>query len=78
MMTREQALDFYDAKAWEGMSRVDIARMQLREERLAVPWNVFQGAVEAALSRPVYTHEFVTGNTLLSELESIHGPAPEA
>lgn len=53
-MTKEQAM----SRFWEGMNYRERAMFQLFEPLLCMPFNVFHEAVEKALHRPVYTHEF--------------------
>jgi hypothetical protein len=57
-MTRDQALQLVATEWWEGKSAYDICLFQLFEERLCMPFDVFHKAVEDALGRPVWTHEF--------------------
>lgn len=67
-LTKEQAIAFGKSKAYEGMSFRMIAKFQLSQRKLCMPFNVFHKAVEEALGRPVYTHEFVNPELLLKEL----------
>jgi hypothetical protein len=57
-MTKDQAIALYDSKFWEEMTYEQRARFQLFEERLCMPFGVFHEAVEKALGRSVWTHEF--------------------
>ena len=57
-MTQEQAVKLYESKFWEGMSFRERAVFQMNEKRLCMPFGVFQEAVEKAIGRPVWTHEF--------------------
>ncbi len=57
-MTKEQAIALFESKFWEPMSYVERATFQLFERKLCMPFGVFHEAVEKALGRPVYTHEF--------------------
>jgi hypothetical protein len=57
-MTREEAVAKFDSKFWETMSYAERAKFQISEERLCMPFDVFQEAVEKHLDRPVFTHEF--------------------
>lgn len=57
-METEQALALADSKWWIGKSHRDIAGFQLFEPLLCCPFDVFHEAVEKALNRPVFTHEF--------------------
>ena len=67
-LTKKQALEFHDSKEWESMSKSEIALFQLHQRLLCVPFSVFHEAVEHALSRPVFTHEFANPKSLISEL----------
>lgn len=66
-MTQEQAVRLYDSGWWKGKSSHDIVMFQLFEERLCMPWGDFQEAVEKALGRPVWTHEFASPDHLKGE-----------
>ncbi len=57
-MNKEQAIKLYNSKFWEPMSYKDRAIFQLWEDKLCMPFNVFHEAIEKALGRPVFTHEF--------------------
>jgi Na+-transporting NADH:ubiquinone oxidoreductase subunit NqrF len=57
-MTREQALVLYETKWWETKSPEEIVRVQLFEDKLCMPFSNFHEAVEKALGRSVWTHEF--------------------
>lgn len=57
-MTREQAIKLAESKFWENMELKDIAKFQLFEEKLCMPFGVFHNAIEKTLDRPVFTHEF--------------------
>lgn len=57
-MTREQAIALAGSHFWETMTPSEIVRFQLFEELLCMPFDVFHKAIEEALGRPVFTHEF--------------------
>ena len=57
-MTREEALALIEIKFWEKMTPLEIATFQLYENLLCMPFAVFHAAIEEALGRPVWTHEF--------------------
>ena len=57
-LTREQAIAFCENKCYEGWSARQIAEFQVAQDRLCMPFDVFHKAIEEALGRPVYTHEF--------------------
>lgn len=57
-MTKDEAIKLAESGFWETMSSREIATFQLFEDRLCMPFGVFHEAIEKALGRPVYTHEF--------------------
>ena len=57
-MTKNEAMALYESKFWEQMSFRDRAMFQMFEDLLCMPFGVFHEAVEKALGRPVFTHEF--------------------
>ena len=57
---------FYYVKTAE-----EIVAFQLYEERLCMPFPLFHKAVEEALGRPVYTHEFAGVENLRQEFEAM-------
>ena len=57
-MTKEQALAFYSSGWWNGKSSRAICLFQMFEDRLCMQFPLFHKAIEEALNRPVYTHEF--------------------
>jgi hypothetical protein len=75
--TREQAIAFHDNKAYEPLSFRDRAALQMAQDLLCMPFGVFHEAVEKALGRPVFTHEFAFGgrDRLMKELMG-EKPAP--
>lgn len=57
-LTKEQAIALSESKFWEGMSHRDIAVFQMEARLLCMPFGVFHEAIEKALGRGVFTHEF--------------------
>lgn len=55
---REAAVALSDTEWWVGKSPREIAEFQLTHAELCCPFGVFHEAVEKALDRPVWTHEF--------------------
>lgn len=75
-LSEKQALALADSRFWESMSMRDRAVFQLHEDRLCMPFEVFQEAVEKTLGRPVFTHEFgLNRDGLIKELNG-EFPAP--
>jgi len=67
-MTREEAAILVESKWWTQVGYRERATFQLYEERLCMPFDVFHKAVEKALGRPVWTHEFADPKRLQDEL----------
>jgi len=67
-MTRKDALTLYRSRFWEALSPREIALLQLSEDTLCVPFNVFHKSVEKVLGRTVFTHEFADCDKLKIEL----------
>lgn len=57
-MTTEQAIAFAESGKWKDMTHFERAAFQLHHAKLCMPFEVFHESVEAALGRPVWTHEF--------------------
>jgi hypothetical protein len=60
-MTEEGAVALYESGFWKLMFPEDIAKFQLAEKRLCMPFKVYHEAVEKALGRPVFTHDLGSG-----------------
>lgn len=73
-MTEAQAIELANSKFWERMTHAEIAKFQMFEERLCMPFNVFHEALEKTLGRPVWTHEF--GLNLDGLKKELLGEAP--
>jgi hypothetical protein len=55
---REYAIELCESKWWEDLGAEEIVKVQLFQERLCVPFDIFHEAVERVFGRPVWTHEF--------------------
>jgi hypothetical protein len=55
---RENAIAMGESKWWIGKDAREIARIGLFTTELCLPFDVLHEAVEKALGRPVWTHEF--------------------
>lgn len=75
-MTKDEAVALMATKFWENMSHEDRAKFQLYEDRLCMPFDVFHEAIEKALGRSVWTHEFALNRDGLKEelLGEAEGP----
>lgn len=68
-LTKEQALSLYDSKFWETMSHRERAVFQMNEGRLCMPFEIFHEAMEKAIGRSIFSHEFgLNYDGLLDEL----------
>lgn len=56
--TKENAIAFSEDRLWEPMTFRQRAEFQMTVELLSMPFDVFHEAMEKALERPVFTHEF--------------------
>ena len=70
-MTREEAVKLAESKWYETQTAEEIVAFQLYEERRCLPFPLFHKAVEVALGRPVYTHEFAGVENLRQEFEAM-------
>ena len=68
-LTEDEAIALYKSEIWKDWTKEDIAGIQLYQDRLCVPFDVFHEAVEKVLDRPVYTHEFGSNGLLREEWE---------
>jgi hypothetical protein len=76
MMTKEEAIAFANEKKYEPMTYRERALLQLKEDLLCMPFDVFHEAIQKALGRPVWTPEFgLNRDGLLAELEGL-SPTP--
>lgn len=76
-MSREEAIKLAESGWWEHATPRQIAEFQLSERLLCMPFNKFHEAVEKALGRPVWTHEFGTAGAAGIKAELMgEKPAP--
>lgn len=55
---KEKAIAMYESGWWKDKAPEEICDVQLFTQELCMPFGDFQGAMEKALGRPVWTHEF--------------------
>lgn len=67
-LTHDEAVAFHDEKKWEPMTHRERAEFQMEQTLLCMPFGVFHEAMEKALNRPVWTHEFAERDRLRQEL----------
>lgn len=70
-LTREQAIALYEGGEWRDWTPDEIVRVQLYQDRLCVPFDVFRRSLTHVFGRPVYRHEFASANAdnLIREYE---------
>jgi hypothetical protein len=69
-LSREQAIALHDSNAWQKWDAKTRALFQMEQDCLCMPFGEFHKAVEDALGRPVWTHEFgLNRDGLLAELQ---------
>ena len=59
-MTEENAIKIAKTKWWKEIDDKTIVGFQLYEEKLCMDFGNFHKAVENAMKRPIFTHEFGT------------------
>ncbi len=57
-LRKDEARAFHDSGVWKAWTHEQIARFQMAQDRLCIPFGVFHDAIEKALGRSVRTHEF--------------------
>lgn len=70
-LSREEAIAFAQAKTYKTWTPEQIVAFQLNQELLCMDFGDFHEAVEKALGRPVWTHEFAKSELLKLELLKI-------
>ncbi|BAV64777.1 DUF7736 domain-containing protein [Sphingobium cloacae] len=73
--TKEEAVAFAEEGKWSSLSPSERGLLQLRQDRLCMPWEKAHEGVTALLGRPVYTHEFADPDSLWAEA---NGAIPKA
>ena len=72
--SEEYAKELYESKVWETWNAEQIVRVQLFQNRLCVPFEIFHKATEEVLGRPVWTHEFAFVERLKREYLGVCKP----
>jgi len=75
-LTKEEAIAIFDGEVWKTWSDAKIARFQMEQECLCIPFGRFHEAVEKTLGRPVFTHEFGLNHDGLAQELAGTGTAP--
>ena len=64
---KEQAIKIYNSEIWKDMTAKQIVDLQLFQNLLCVPFDLFHKSITEVLGRPVYTHEFAFQDLLEKE-----------
>jgi hypothetical protein len=71
-LIRDEAIALFESGAWKQWSAPQRAAFQMVQDFLCMPFGEFHKAVEEALGRPVYTHEFgLNRDGLMKEMAGI-------
>jgi hypothetical protein len=74
-LTKDEAIAMAESKWWEKANHASIAAFQIMQDKLCCPFSIFHEAVEKALGRPVYTHEFGLNRAgLIEEMRGLREP----
>ena len=73
-MNKEEAIKLAESRWWENKTAEEIVEFQLFEDRLCMPFANFHKAIEEALGRPVWTHEFADRAGLQAEFHGERQP----
>ena len=72
-ITKRSAISLDNSKFWNKMSSEDIARFQLHQPVLCMPFDLFHECMEILFDMPIHTHEFGLSN-LIKEYEKHFTP----
>jgi len=74
-LDQAQAVEFHDSLQWQTMSYQELAKFQINQKHLCMPWDVFHEAVEKTIGYPVYSHEFATNfESIKSKISAATSP----
>lgn len=79
-LTREQAVKLAESRWWVGRTDEEIVKVQLFEDWLVMPLDLFYEAVGKVLGRPVWNFEFSSSNVEKLQREFLKeraAPTPE-
>ena len=68
-MDREEAIEVANTHWWINKTPKEIVEFQLYEDKLCMPYNLYQQAIIKVLGRSVFTHEFARPENLQREFE---------
>jgi len=66
-LTKEQAIEFAQSGKWKDWPDKELVGFQLFQDRLCIDFSYFHAKIEKVLGRPVFTHEFISKDSLIKE-----------
>lgn len=72
----ERAIELAKTSWWKGENDFTIAKIQMHVKQLSMDFSAFHKAIETALGRPVWTHEFAH-TSLFNEYKYLHGESSQ-
>jgi hypothetical protein len=70
-LTDGEANRFIASNWWEELDDLEAVHLQLKQDRICMPFEKFHSWMEKLLERPIFTHEITRPDLLLAEYESI-------
>ena len=76
-MSRLQITAFIKQRLWESMSWEELAKFQVTQETLCVPFDLYRNAAERTLGRPLFNLQLANGRERVKS-ELFGGTPPES
>lgn len=75
-MTKKEATNFFDNKGWMLLNERKRAELQINQDLLCMPFDIFHSAIEKTIGRSIFTHEFGSKGHVGLKKELFEGKAP--
>lgn len=75
-MTKKAAIRFFDNKGWIFLNERKRAELQINQDLLCMPFDIFHSAIEKTIGRSIFTHEFGSKGCVGLKKELFEGKAP--
>lgn len=66
-LTKKQAIAFAKSGQWKDLDNEELVKLQLFQDRLCMPFDIFHDACIKVFDRPVFSHEFADIKKLREE-----------
>lgn len=63
----DESVELYNSGWWKQITMQRAAFLQLHQEKICMPWEVFHDYLEILLERPIFTHKFADFDKLKKE-----------